>query len=129
MLALILLAAVPTDACGAKNNQAAMTMCEGALSQQADATMNAVWKRLLPAMRKLDQDPDFGKAQPGPGYAASLLAAQRAWLTWREAECGIESYEWRGGTVQPFAENVCRAKVTQDRIRQLRYMLKWTGDR
>lgn len=126
---ILLLLAQAVDVCGAKTNQTAMTMCEGAAAQRADATLNAVWKQVYPAMQKADRDPDFGiKAEPGePGYSAALLASQRAWLAYREAECTIERYEWRGGSMQPFAENQCRTAITEARTRKLREMLKWVG--
>jgi len=117
---LLLLAAAPgPDDCGDKPNQTAMTMCQKAEADRADAAMNTAWKQVYPAMQRLDR-----KGQPG--YAATLLASQRAWLAFRDSECRIESYEWRGGTMQPFTENQCRAEVTRTRTQQLRAMLAWT---
>ena len=116
---LLLLAAGAADTCGDKPNQTAMTMCEKAVADRADAEMNVAWKQVYPAMQRLDRTQE-------PGFSAALLASQRAWIAFRDAECRIESYEWRGGTMQPFTENQCRTEVTRTRTRQLRMMLDWT---
>ena len=116
---LLFLAAGAADTCGDKPNQTAMTMCEKAVADRADAEMNLAWKQVYPAMQRLDRIQE-------PGFAAALLASQRAWIAFRDAECRIESYESRGGSMQPFTENQCRAEVTRTRTRQLRMMLDWT---
>lgn len=113
---VVLLAAAATN-CGDKPNQTAMTMCQKAVADQADAEMNRAWTPLYAKMKLRDRDE--------PDYAAALLAAQRAWLAFRDAECRIESYEWRGGSMQPFTANQCRAAVTRTRTRQLVEMSGW----
>jgi uncharacterized protein YecT (DUF1311 family) len=130
VIGLLALAAAASVPCGNLSNQAAMTECQGQAARRADAAMNAVWKRLLPQMRQADahpDDPDDPALRKEPGYAQSLVAAQRAWLAWRDQECRIESYEWRGGTMQSYSENECMEILTRERTRQLGTMLKWSA--
>ena len=54
----------------------------------ADAAMNAQYRQTMAAMKTLDayKAPD---ATTGPSYQNALLAAQRAWLAYRDAECVV----------------------------------------
>ncbi|GGE73229.1 lysozyme inhibitor LprI family protein [Sphingomonas prati] len=122
---LMALAAATAGNCGDKPNQTAMTMCQRAVAAQADANLNRIWKQAYAAMQQADRTLSMGVNTSEPGYAAALLASQRAWLAFRNAECRIESYEWRGGTMQPFTASQCLAEVTRQRTAQLRAMLGW----
>jgi len=97
-------------------------MCQKAAATVADAEMNRVWTQVRATMQSADRS---AGSSPAAGNVAALLAAQRAWLTFRDAECRIESYEWRGGTMQPFTENQCLTQLTRSRTQQLRAMLSW----
>ena len=122
MTGFLLMLAAAASACGDKPNQTAMTMCQKAAATVADAEMNRVWTQVRAAMQSADRS---AGSSPAAGNVAALLAAQRAWLTFRDAECRIESYEWRGGTMQPFTENQCLTQLTRSRTQQLRAMLSW----
>ncbi|WP_442679971.1 lysozyme inhibitor LprI family protein [Sphingomonas sp. ASY06-1R] len=121
----MLLAAAAAGNCGDKDNQTAMSMCQAQVAAQADREMNRVWAQVYPVMQQADRDYDRPKmgGNAEPGFAAALLASQRAWLAFRDAQCRIESYEWRGGTMQPFRESQCLTDVTLARTRQLRATL------
>lgn len=121
MIAVFLMLAAGN--CGDKPNQTAMTMCQRAVASAADVEMNQVWRRVRAVMQAADRSAGSNAAEAG--NVAALLASQRAWLTFRDAECRIESYEWRGGTMQPFTENQCLAQVTRSRTQQLQEMLSW----
>jgi uncharacterized protein YecT (DUF1311 family) len=56
----------------------------------------------------------------GPGEEASLREAQRAWVAFRDAHCRLESYEARGGSMQPMLDAGCRATLTRARTAELR---------
>lgn len=121
MIALLLMMAA--GGCGDRPNQTAMTMCQKAAADAADVEMNQVWIRLRGVMQAADRSAGSNTAEAG--NVAALLASQRAWLTFRDAECLVESYEWRGGTMQPFTANQCLTQVTRSRTQQLREMLNW----
>jgi uncharacterized protein YecT (DUF1311 family) len=117
--ALILAVAVPD--CQQAITQTAMTACAGQAYRRADAALNTQWARTLAFMKK--RDVGEPRTTPGIGYAAALLASQRAWIRYRDAECLIEGYAMRGGTAEPMARYTCLAAVTDARTKQLRSLL------
>jgi uncharacterized protein YecT (DUF1311 family) len=110
--------------CGDKPSQTAMTMCQAQVSERADAEMNQVWKQVYAQMQRSDRE-EPATTRSDLGFAPALLASQRAWLKYRDAECQIESYEWRGGSMQSFTYNQCTTALTQERTRQLRAIITW----
>lgn len=117
---ITLLIAAATANCIDLPNQPAMNQCQQAAEQRADARLNQTWRGARAVMDKADREGRDGARLGGPGYAAALLSSQRAWLAFRNAECVAESYEWRGGTMQPFVESRCRTQLTDARTRQLK---------
>ena len=66
-------------------------------------------------------DPGGANARSGePGEEASLREAQRAWVTFRDAHCRLQSFEARGGSMQPMLLSQCKAYLTELRTEQLR---------
>jgi uncharacterized protein YecT (DUF1311 family) len=124
MSALVMILAAAASNCGDKSSQTAMTMCQAEVSERADAEMNRVWKQVYAQMKRSDRE-EPTPTRSDQGFAPALLASQRAWLTYRDAECQIESYEWRGGSMQPFTYNQCTTALTQERTRQLRAIITW----
>lgn len=55
-----------------------------------------------------------------PGYADTLQAAQRAWLTYRDQHCASEGYEARGRRSEPVLIVTCKTKLTRQRTEQLK---------
>ena len=89
--------------------------------RRADAAMTAQWKRTYAYMKGRDaQDTSRGG---GFGYAAATLASQRAWLQFRDRQCVIEGGEFAGGSLQPTTRAGCLARLTNERIVQLRNLL------
>jgi uncharacterized protein YecT (DUF1311 family) len=105
-LSIIALAVAAPQAGGADNYQA------------ADAALNAQYRRTMTQAQTRDRG---GRpADGGPTYAAALLAAQRAWIQFRDAECRIESYQYRGGSAQRMVHRQCLTTLTRQRTAQLR---------
>ena len=52
--------------------------------------------------------------------AAALLASQRTWLAYRDAECRRVGQQYAGGSMRPMQELGCKAELTRLRIRQLK---------
>lgn len=92
--------------------------CAGADWNRADAAMNAEYRRVMAQMKDQDAHPQ-PDATTGPTYAATLLASQRAWLAFRDAECANEGYKFRGGTMQNLEAVSCKANLTKARTKQL----------
>ena len=104
---LVLIAALlAAPNCDAAITQADMNVCAGAGYRRADAALNAAWPRALAAARSA-------------GGGSQLLAAQRAWLTFRDAECEAENAGSTGGSMHGMAIATCRTTLTDDRVRQL----------
>jgi uncharacterized protein YecT (DUF1311 family) len=115
LIALLLAAAAPAQ------TQADMNRSAGASYAQADAAMTVQWKRTYAHMKNLDaQDKSRGG---GFGYAAALLASQRAWLKFRDAQCVIQGGEFAGGSAQSMLITQCRSQLTRARTQQLKTLI------
>ena len=74
--------------------------------QRADARLNATYKKLL---AKLD---DEGRKK--------LIAAERAWLAYRDAQADFDAdAAARGGSMEPLEYNESCLELTEARIKQL----------
>jgi uncharacterized protein YecT (DUF1311 family) len=120
---LALLAAQASSAegwhCDNPQVQMEMNACAAIDFERADAELNAEYRRSIAWARDADRE---GRA-PGddrPGDEATLREAQRAWLAFRDAQCRLEGYEARGGSMEPMLYEGCRARLTRERTRQLR---------
>ncbi|WP_375394909.1 lysozyme inhibitor LprI family protein [uncultured Sphingomonas sp.] len=115
ILALLLAAAAPA------RSQMELSVQAGTDYRAADAAMNVQYRATMAHMKQMGglNAPD---AQVGPSYRSALLASQRAWLGYRDAECAVEGYEFRGGTAEGMAGSQCLARLTRARTAQLRQM-------
>jgi len=122
--ALLLLAAAPQAEpdCGDLPQQP-MNMCLYEAYQRIDAEMNREWRVTSEAMKARDRDIDRTYDKE-PGYFATLLSGQRAWLAWRDQQCLLESFEMRGGSGAPMVHSLCMARVTRERIQQLKSLVE-----
>ena len=122
--ALLLLAAAPAAAeedCGDLPQQP-MNQCLHRAFERADAELNAQWKVTAEAMRARDRDLDRTRDKQ-PGHFDTLLAAQRAWITYRDQQCLAESFEMRGGSGAPMVHSLCTERLTRERIGQLKALV------
>jgi uncharacterized protein YecT (DUF1311 family) len=105
---LLMILALAADPCANATTQTAMNECAGKAYVRADAAMNRQWQRV------------YARAKAsGATYAASVLAAQRAWLKFRDAECKAEGDAYAGGSMQPMVAQQCLATVSEARAKQL----------
>ena len=118
--ALLLLAAAPAveEDCGDLPQQP-MNLCFLREFERTDAEMNAQWALTSKVLKDADREIDR-KWDRQPGYFETLLAAQRAWLTYRDQHCLGESFEARGGTLAPTLHSTCKTALTRERIKQLK---------
>lgn len=91
---------------------AGMAQCMWAEHAAWDAVLNALWSEIAPRARA---DSTYDE----------LLAAQRAWIVWREAECAYEHARWGQGSMRLLAAPACQSALTADRVRSLR---SWTRE-
>ena len=123
--ALLLLAAAPEPKldCADPQDQSSMNMCAQRDYERADTEMNAQYRLATATMRAADKEVDRA-SDSQPLYYDTLVAAQRAWLTFRDQTCLLESFEARGGSMQPMLDSGCKAQLTRERTKQLKSMVE-----
>ena len=95
--------------CDNPQTQLEMNACAGISYQNADRKLNQVYQQLLPNV----------SARRKP----KLVAAQQAWLKFRDASCVFERSEVEGGSMAPMIYSGCLATVTEQRTKDLeRYL-------
>lgn len=99
--------------CKDPQDQNTMTQCAALDFEKADKALNEAWPALKATAA--DYDKDTGKSE----YSDALLASQRAWLAFRDAECTWQAMEMHGGSGEPMLLYGCKARLTRDRITQL----------
>lgn len=123
---LLLLSAVAADPevdCENAMAQSELNACAWQEYERADAAMNAQWKVTSARMKEIDAgfDNSYDKR---PGYFDTLLAAQRAWITYRDRHCVSEGYSMRGGSAEPMVISGCMATLTDQRTAQLKALIE-----
>ena len=116
---------VPADALGECEDpqaQQLMNLCAVREFEEVDAALNAQWYITAAEMKALDAEIDRASDRQ-PGHFETLLEGQRAWLRFRDAQCLMESFQARGGSMQPMMDSQCRTYMTNLRIQQLREMI------
>ena len=111
--------------CANPQAQQEMNYCAAQDAERADAELNRVYRTAIAAAQAADRD--YAQAMggatgrdSGPGEEATLREAERAWVALRDANCRLESFEARGGSMQPMIEGNCRATMTRARTAELR---------
>ena len=115
-------AAEAVDECVDPQAQQTMNMCAARDFEAADAALNEQWELTAAAMKEADAELDRAYDEQ-PGYYETLLEGQRAWLKFRDAQCLMESFEARGGSMQPMLHAFCMTYLTELRTQQLRVLL------
>lgn len=110
MLAFALTIAVPSvalaqDNCANASDQTTLTQCADKSFRKADAELNVLYKRMR---GRLKDDADTTKL---------LVATQRAWMSFRDAECNFASSSNSGGSMYPMVGSECREKEARSRIK------------
>ena len=91
-------------------SQADMDMCAGRDFTAADAKLNVLYKTMMAKYDAANQ--------------AKLKTAEKAWLTYRDAECDYETNGTAGGTINPMMDTMCRTDKTEARIKELTAQVK-----
>ena len=109
--------------CADPQNQAEMNICAGIDYRRADNDLNAAYRTAIAEAQARDRElRTMGSTgDTRPGYEATLRAAQRAWLVYREQQCTWQGYnEARGGSMESMVYGGCMAALTRGRIIELR---------
>ncbi len=104
--------------CKAPETQADMTICAGKDYEKADKQLNAEYQKL----RKLLTERDKAADADGKGATDALVTAQRAWVTFRDANCALSGFQARGGSMEPMLISSCLADLSGKRAEELRQL-------
>jgi uncharacterized protein YecT (DUF1311 family) len=119
MIALLLLMqGVLVSTCADPKGQSEQNRCAFEDYHQTDVALNAQWKRSIAYQRMLDAANDT--AQDGmPTWVDALTRSQRAWVAFRDAECGWQGLGMRG-SARAQLEGECLARLTRERTAYLK---------
>ncbi len=105
------------DRCDEATDQASMNQCAAAAYAASDKRLNEVYRQVRD---RLKDEPDTARA---------LTAAQRAWIGYRDAECGFAASGVVGGSSYPMIHAMCLNGLTQARSKDLEgYLACEEGD-
>lgn len=87
------------------DSQQMMNICAGEDYQAADAKLNKAYQDLT--------------SSDDAGGKRLLQVAQRAWITFHDAECAHSTAASEGGSIHSMEVSQCLTRLTNDRVKQL----------
>jgi uncharacterized protein YecT (DUF1311 family) len=124
----VLLTDAPVDAqepkvdCKKAEAQMELTYCAEQEFITADKALNAQYQLTRKATRTWDANAGDEK-----GADAALVAAQRAWVAYRDAQCASVGYQAHGGSMEPMLIYGCQADLTAKRTEELKDLAEALG--
>ncbi|HET7714102.1 MAG TPA: lysozyme inhibitor LprI family protein [Bauldia sp.] len=103
--------------CGNATSNIEIGNCTYAAYQAADKELNDIWPKVL---AYIDSQTDYMPADALQKWKATIVAAQKAWVTFKESDCGAVQYEWWGGSGAGIAETSCLYAHTAQRVEDLK---------
>jgi uncharacterized protein YecT (DUF1311 family) len=97
--------------CARAADQLTLNTCADASYRTADAELNRLYRQIT------------GRLQGEADTAKALVAAQRAWLAFRDAECTFATADVAGGSIYPMIYSGCLEGLTRKRIADLKAFL------
>lgn len=107
-LVLAQVSSVNADDCENAETQVMMNECANEAFKKSDSELNAIYKQIN---QRLKGDGDKTKM---------LIAAQREWVAYRDAECKFSASGVSGGSVYPSVYAGCLDNLTKARIGDLK---------
>ncbi|WP_353154717.1 lysozyme inhibitor LprI family protein [Pollutimonas bauzanensis] len=103
--------------CANASAQSTLNECADKDYKKSDAELNKLYKDIR------------GRLSDQPDAVKKLVAAQKAWVAFRDAECGFSSFRSQDGSAYPMLISMCRDGLTQTRVKDLKaYLLCEEGD-
>nr|WP_242044813.1 lysozyme inhibitor LprI family protein [Anabaena azotica] len=96
--------------CNLPQTQLEINRCSQLSYESADKKLNQVYKQLLPKLERPRQQ--------------KLIAAQQAWIKFRDSSCEFERSAYEGGSIAPSVYVICLERLTKQRTQQLQEYLK-----
>jgi len=116
---LLLVLALASEPCSQAKSGMDQRICYGQLAVRTDREMAAQWRSTLAIVRSEDAQNRRDKANR-PNLAEGLLASQRAWLRFRDAQCNMVSDQAAGGTAAGEFDSRCRIALNLQRTIHLK---------
>ncbi len=107
--------------CNAEGSTMEMAQCARDDFEKADKKLNKVYQKVLKSFAEMDEE--TGDATPEDSRVKRLKEAQRAWITFRDADCLLQSAENFGGSIEQITFPGCTATMTEARTKQLEAIL------
>lgn len=98
-------AAAQASACQDPQDQATMNRCAYESWERVDRTLNQTYQSAI--------------ARLNPTHQQQLVAAQQAWIAFRDRHCAFSAGAFEGGSMQPLIEWSCKEAITQERLNDL----------
>lgn len=95
---------VAADECEEAMDQATMNACAEQSFKKADGELNRLYRQIE---KRLADDQNTKRL---------LVAAQRAWIAFRDAECTFSSSGAAEGSIYPMIVTQCRDELTRHRV-------------
>ena len=105
------IAAVPEADCKERMTQFDMNVCSYRDGLRREIELTESWDQVKVR---------WGESE----LFATILAAQRSWLTYRDKQCAIWAEKYEGGTIVPLMVNSCKNALTKARIAELNKLLQ-----
>ncbi len=103
-------------ACVARDSSNGHIMaCTSVAQILADARLNSVYQAWTEALRHPKPD----EAKDDAEILKRLVAAERAWIVFRDEDCNLQSTSALGGTAEPVVFGDCRYAMTKARVEAL----------
>ncbi|MFP4299076.1 MAG: lysozyme inhibitor LprI family protein [Spirulinaceae cyanobacterium] len=96
--------------CNNAQTQADMNYCAALDAQEADDKLNEVYQELRAAITNETQE-------------KRLIAAQQAWIPFRDSDCEFYQRRYDGGSIMPLMYSACIADRTRQRTKELEIYL------
>ncbi len=103
------------DAEPAGHSTYGMVRCTAAETMVWDRFLNEIYQDQMAGLKAMDAE----EAKHFPEFANradALRTAQRAWIAFRDGECGLEYALWGAGSMRQIAGAACHLEMTADRV-------------
>jgi uncharacterized protein YecT (DUF1311 family) len=110
--ALTMSSSVRAEDCQNAASQRELNSCANAAYEKSDAELNALYKQVT---ARLKDDARRTKL---------LVATQRAWIAFRDAECAFVGEPTADGSVNPLVRANCLDRITSARVNDLKSYLQ-----
>lgn len=94
-----------------------MKTCTGDAYDAADKILNKVYNSAAANLKKVSKDTDV--VQNNNETLKRLIASERAWIAYRDADCDLQGTEMLGGSGENLVIVSCQLSMTEQRVKAL----------